>query len=302
MKWTNIHDLPKPLCAAIENQRALYSKGDADFSVTELIDAPLISVLKKAHADDLVEDFADHLWSLFGSLAHAVISNAGTGIVGTHVERVVMATFHDVKVKGAVDHVFVGDRLDDYKLTSSWSLIDGVVKPEWEKQENLYVHLLRNSENPDDRDIAKCIKKLHIVGMCRDWGPRMKAKMPTQIKMLPVRLWSVDECDKYLYERIEAHVMARESFANGATPLVCSDDERWAAAEVFAVMKRGRKSSLANCTTMEQAEAAKKDKGGDSIEVRPRAYKRCSDYCVLSKCGLCPYYTRTAGAEGDSDE
>ena len=172
MPWTNTLNLPKPLCRAIEYHRQAYTKLDADVSVTELIGSPLISVLKQRHQDEIVRDYSDSLWSMYGSVAHAIIEGHGTGEQGEHVERLGTFTYDGWKVKYQIDHLVVADRMDDYKLTSGWSLMDGL-KPEWEAQENLYLFGMRNSDNEEDRAIAEGINELNLIGMCRDWGPRM---------------------------------------------------------------------------------------------------------------------------------
>jgi len=57
----------------------------------------------------------------------------------------------------------------------------------------------------------------------------------------------------------------------------------------FAVMKEGRKNAVkAKIKTREEAERWMIDLGCDSI--REAIPKRCSEYCVFSKCGFCPWY------------
>lgn len=48
MKYTNKFNLPDGLARAVMNDP--YSKGDADFSVTELLDPPQLTQFRKPHA------------------------------------------------------------------------------------------------------------------------------------------------------------------------------------------------------------------------------------------------------------
>jgi hypothetical protein len=62
LKITNKHNVPETLMALATKE--YYSKGKADFSVTEIISPPRIQRLRKKHFDEIEQDVADMLWSL----------------------------------------------------------------------------------------------------------------------------------------------------------------------------------------------------------------------------------------------
>ena len=56
MILTNKRQYPGLVTNAISNQSAKYSKGNADISTTQLIDAPMQKILKERHADEIIVD------------------------------------------------------------------------------------------------------------------------------------------------------------------------------------------------------------------------------------------------------
>ncbi len=73
MKLTNKFELPDTFINVIN--RPTYNKGDAEISVTEILNSPRIVHLKRLHWDDLEQDAADMVWSLFGSAVHEILQH-----------------------------------------------------------------------------------------------------------------------------------------------------------------------------------------------------------------------------------
>ena len=73
MKLTNNFGMPETILNVI--RRPQYSKGKANMSVTELLNSPRIVQLKRKHWDDLTEDAADMVWSIFGTAIHGVLEH-----------------------------------------------------------------------------------------------------------------------------------------------------------------------------------------------------------------------------------
>lgn len=71
MRYTNEQELPWPVLSAIENHR--YSKGSADYSVTELLNPPRVRELKRRHYDEIEVDAADMVFALFGTVVHFIL-------------------------------------------------------------------------------------------------------------------------------------------------------------------------------------------------------------------------------------
>ena len=62
MKITNKFGLPQPFVDFITNDK--YNKGNADISVTSLIDSPRVSLMRQKHNDDIEIDAVDQILSL----------------------------------------------------------------------------------------------------------------------------------------------------------------------------------------------------------------------------------------------
>ncbi len=73
MKYTNIHNLPETIYKAITRDHHLSS---GDISVSQLIDAPQIRILKKLHRDELVQDISEMVAALDGTATHAILEQA----------------------------------------------------------------------------------------------------------------------------------------------------------------------------------------------------------------------------------
>ena len=148
-------NLPEPLYQAILKVNAKYSKGEADYSVTQLIDSPRISMLKQQHWDEIEEIAEDMLWRFYGSLSHEIIAASSDWNV-LHEER--MFTKTEGKIISGCPDWFDGTLINDYKITSKYSIAHGV-KDEWVKQMNLYRYILvDNGWHP---------ASLQIVAICR---------------------------------------------------------------------------------------------------------------------------------------
>ena len=136
MKITNNYDLPQSFVNFVRNDK--YSKGDANISVTSIIDSPRIRLMRDAHRDEMTTDVSDMIWPLFGTAVHHVLESASTDDGVTIEERL----FHKINkwvLSGAIDHQKDDGKsisITDYKVTSVWSVIHG--KVEWEYQLNCY--------------------------------------------------------------------------------------------------------------------------------------------------------------------
>lgn len=269
MKLTNRLGLPEAIVAAVTNDP--YNRGECDLSVTQAI-APARQVqLRIEHDAEIVEDVSDRIWMLMGKAIHAILDAAGSADLKE--ERL----FMDVlgwKVSGAFDNLALlpmrGDlwKVSDYKTTSVWSVIYADSKVEWEQQLNLYAHMLRRHSFP--------IGELEIVALCRDWQKSKAQREPdypqSQVAVIPIRLWSDDEAQAFLEERVRMHQFA----ASSVLPL-CTAEERWERPTTYALVKSGAKRATRVFTSEEEAAAAVKP--GYNIEVRVGESLRCKSYC-----------------------
>lgn len=282
MQITNDANLPEPLYQAIVAQQQQHSVGEADISCTQLIDAPLIGWMWRNYGDQVVEDAADRLWALYGSIAHSILE--GYAGAGHHVETEAIATVDGMRVSGHLDLLVMPDgRIQDYKFTSAWTVGEAKKngKPEWERQLNVYRYLLEQ----DARLNFSPVRQLEIVAMLRDWGPRHVQEGLKPVEVISIPLWEQERVEAYLRERVRLHQAA---FAKEIPPQ-CSPEERWATPTTYAIVRPGRKTAVKVFQDRAEAEAWQKQSPVDGIEVRPGENKRCLNYCPFGKQLLCPY-------------
>jgi hypothetical protein len=281
VKITNHFNVPEPLVALARKE--YYSKGKADYSVTEIMSPPRIQRLKRKHWDDMEQDVTDMLWSMLGSALH-VVAERSEVVDHLNEERLFMEV-DGVTLSGSIDlqqHVKGGVALKDYKFTSVWAVMND--KPEWEQQLNVYAWMVHKIKGVS-------IKGLQICAILRDWSTR-KAQTESgypqaQIQMVDIPVWSFDKTEKYVHERIELHKESKVQADWDEELPECTDEERWMRTTTYAVKKEGRKSAVRVFDSEEDAIkliAESEDKKKLSIEVRKGEPVRCTgNYCGVNK-------------------
>jgi len=288
MQITNVYGLPETVMNAIH--RPTYTKGDAHMSVTELMNSPRIAQLKRRHWDALEEDASSMVWSLFGSAIHHILEH---GKSDNHIiEQRLFAEVDGWRISGAIDLQEINEdgsiTISDYKTTGSWAATNG--KDDWEKQLNVYAYLVEvNKKVP--------VKNLQIVAVIRDWSSREAAykenypKAPIVVIQIP--LWPMEQRLAYIKSRISAHSDA--SFAHETDEELpdCTPSEMWEKQTSYAVIKTGNIRAKAVYSSMEEAEAGRKElKDSDKYEIqtRPGERTRCASFCQVSK--FCSQYRK----------
>lgn len=282
MKITNRFKLPDFVVKALTYSD--YSRGDAQISVTQLIDSPRICQLKAKHYDEMESDAVDYVWSRFGTSVHNLFEESiiASGIDAITEERL-FTEYKGWTLSGAIDNQEVhedGVIISDFKVTSVWSVIFD--KKSWHDQLNVYAYLVRKSKQQK-------IKKLQIVALLRDWS-RRKAEEEidypsSPIAIIPIPLWSTEDQDKYVASRMEAHMQADFDATMGNELVPCTSEDMWEKPTKFAVMKKGRKRAIRVCSTREDAESMASDKGtGHFVEERKGELTRCQgDWCGVAE-------------------
>lgn len=227
MKITNNSGLPEPVYQWILKTQGEYTKGSADISVTELINPPRIRVLKKKYHDKIVVDAESLLNVTVGQCIHGGIEDATkTGVA----ERRLEITVRGWKLSGGMDHYHDGV-LTDYKTANKWKTVlsdDGRIE-EWEKQLNVYGHILREHDFP--------VSNLQIWAYFKDWNrgefgqyskkgqifrPNLSCGYPEKEWLsIPIELWTPEKARLYVEERVALHQAAEE-----ALPL-CDKGDLW---------------------------------------------------------------------------
>lgn len=278
MKITNKYNLPQTFVNVL--RRPTYSKGKANLSVTQLINSPKIVSLTQKFYDELEEDVADMVWSIFGSAVHGILEH---GKDPHHViEERVHAEVDGWKISGAVDLQIIHDdgtvSIRDYKTTSAWAVMNE--KIEWEQQLNIYAFLI-------ERVKKMPVKDLGIVAIIRDWSRREAAKREgypeAPIKELPITLWPFEEREAFVLHRIAKHSACEFALEAGEPLPPCTPQEMWEKPTIYAVKKKGNVRAKSVYENEEDAAKVVADLGKDfEIEVRPGERTRCANFCAVN--------------------
>jgi len=272
---TNRYNLPAPIVAAVTNDS--YTKGDADYSVTELLNPPQLNRLRRLHDDEIEEDVSDRIWSLLGSSVHHIIERASDEVESLS-EVTLNTRFGDKVVKGTFDHLSLSRKeLYDFKVTSVRKVYGDKTPLEWEQQTNVYRYMMWKEKGIETQSIT-------ILAILRDWlksqAKRDAAYPEVQVRKLAVPLWDYDHAERFIRERIQLH--------EAQHPRPCTAAETWSTDTRYAIMKAGRKTAIKLCDTKEEAEYLMKEYGGTYVDERPGRAIRCEEWCPVSK--WCPQW------------
>ena len=289
-KLTNIHGLPQPIINLFEKET--YSKGEARLSVTELIGAPRISILRQIHGHKVVEDAADKFWALMGTNIHRILEQGGDSEhiaeerLFKEVDGWVISGGIDLqKLKNGAVHVI------DWKFVSVMSAMSA--KPEWEKQLNCYAWLVREVKNVK-------VEKLQICAILRDWQKSKAAydqNYPrAPIVMLSIPLWSHQEATDFIHSRVAAHKDASRARDWDEELPHCTEEDMWVREERWAVVKDGASRAKRVFSTAVEAHEYMEALGpaervGLRVDRRPGAPIRCEG----NYCGVAPWCSQRNG-------
>lgn len=286
MKITNNHNLPDAFLNFARDDK--YSRGKADISVTTLIDAPRVRLMKDLHYENLETDVVDMVWALFGTAVHHVLESAEDPS-NVQVEERLYAPVSNWTLSGALDHQEVLPdgtvQITDYKVTGAWSVMLG--KVEWERQQNCYAWLVENSLSGDNRN--KKVSKLRICAILRDWQ-RRKAQFDKEYPQSPIvivelPLWSEKDREDYIYDRVDTHQSAQMDYDLYDKIPLCSDTDQWAKPSKWAVKEKGKKRALKLWDNEDDANhhVGSSDKKLE-IEFRKGEKTRCEgNYCNVAE-------------------
>lgn len=287
MKITNRSDLPDALVAAVESDP--YSKGESDFSVTELIGPPRIGALKAQHKGEVERDVEDMLYSLYGQVAHGILERANrTGFA----EKRLYTTIEGSVVSGQLDTLDIQNGvLSDWKFTTAWKFKSGQESPpEFVQQLNMQLELLRCN--------GMDAQALQIVGLLRDFS-KLEAKRSfdypqRSVMIMPILMWPREKTQAFMRERVILHKQARVTLPE------CTPEERWTRPTVYAVMKEGAARASKLCDSEEEAKAVAAAGKNLQVVARPGAHIRCENYCDVS--AFCTQFNQPQGANEEESE
>lgn len=283
MKLTNEYGLP----SAFERYEAKdsYSKGEADFSITTLIDAPQIRHLREVHDHELSEDISGRIMALLGTAIHRILECGVDD--GDIAEHRFYADVNGVTISGQCDRLRLLESpddtkrygLQDYKTVSGTAM---VINPggqsSWEKQLNGYAYLA--TEN------GYVIEDLEVLAIVRDWSHaqvRRNQNFPKHaVVKVPINLWPYSKQKEFIEKCVADH--------KAETPRECNDEEKWHGKKTYAVMEYKKSGGLKSRATKlfeshTEAEMFIIEKGLTAeVFTRDKVPTRCvGNYCLVSQ-------------------
>lgn len=260
---TNRHNLPAAILAAVQNDPYV---GGGDISATRLIDAPQIRVLGGKHHAEITVDVSERVWALLGQAVHTILERAGLREQGMVVEERLYAEVNGWKVSGQVDTMHVEmHTLSDYKVTTVYKK-DG--SDSWTRQLNVLRWLAHQN--------GYTINTLEVIGIFRDWRKTEAQRNPdypqTAIQVIPVPIWSLEDTEEYIRERVWLH-----QAASRGEEVPCTDEDRWFSGNTYALMKHGAKRATKVSSILSDFDLA--DPAEYTVETRAGEFKRCEHYC-----------------------
>ena len=278
MRLENKHNAPQAFmnfCADDD-----YSRGDSDFSATDLIEEPRIIALRNRHPDFGVEDPYENPWKFIGTMFHSAMEKYAPA--SEISEERIFSSKDGVKISGAMDVQIVKEgrvSIGDYKTTTVFALKD---TKKWEEQLNIYAWLV-------ERERGLAVEKLTIYAFLRNWSITMSEKIKgypeTPGITVDIDLWDFGKRDDFVRDRIEKHKKCEPLDESDLPP--CSHEARWPSGTLYVVQSLDDKGS-AFFKTKREAKKYYEDLAFDKQmtafqDKTYETYRRCKSYCVFSK-------------------
>lgn len=285
MILSNLYDLPQSLVSVIESKNYDLSTSDPlRIGVTTLNNPPRIRQLSVRHWGELQEDASDHLFRVVGDAIHYIL--AKTEQDKKLIEEKLTEVIDGITLVAKPD--LYDDNLktiEDYKVTVVWSVKS--LKLDWITQLNCYAYMLTRAGFE--------VKKAYINAILKDWSKmellRFGGDYPKiPFKRMEVPLWSFEEQEKYIKERIALY-KSTLNLSDENLP-ICTPDERWSGEDKWAVHKGNNQRATKLCDSMEEAityiEEIKDKTHKYNIKKREGRDTRCEEYCQVNK--FCSFY------------
>ena len=216
------------------------------------------------------------VWKIMGTAIHEVFEKAASNAYVS--EERLSHTVDGTVISGAIDYQFEDDGevdLKDYKSTSTYSITSGD-KPEWERQLNVYAYLIRHAKGLKVRSAS-------VIAVLRNWtksqAERSSSYPQASIAEVKIKLWSDEEQDAYVKERVRLHRVAELEKDFGLPH--CTPEEQWAKPAKWAVYKGASKRAKLFDSEDEAQEFAGQS-SDCSVTERPATLTRCESFCLVA--------------------
>ena len=286
MKVTNRLGLPAAFVNAVSVRR---HNEPGCYSATTLNKGAKEIILTDRHFDELEADAADSVWAVWGTAVHALMESQKDE--NFHEEKFEVPLSKS-KITGQVDSYDMENAtIFDWKTASVWKVIKADFA-DWKAQGMTYAWLMSQK--------GLAVKKCRFVALLKDHS-KTKAQTDSTYPQSPVFVYEFDVTEDGLKETGErllkkvAEVEAASLLEDKDIP-ICSESERWAEPEKFAVMKEGRKSAVKLFDNEGDASAMAAELGAKHyVERRPGVSRKCEGYCPCRE--FCEFYKNNIEAK-----
>ena len=147
MKITNKLNLPEPIFRACQNDD--YTKGDADYSATQLLRPSWMNYLSKKHNGEIEKDCSNMLWALQGKAMHLLLERN--------------ASKHDL-IEQRFNWSFDGIVISQKSLEYTASIFLKKKFYRWKNTDNLrLIDLARMFEEADSKNRLKALLQINKI-------------------------------------------------------------------------------------------------------------------------------------------
>lgn len=287
MNVSNRMNLPAAFVNAVSTKPHNHA---GQFSATTLNKGAKEIVLTHRHFDEIEVDAADCVWAVWGTAVHALMESQPDN--SFHEEKFSVPVSNSL-VTGIVDSYDLENGIIcDWKTASVWKLQFADFN-DWRQQGLTYAYLLHTQGLP----VTKC----RFIALLKDHS-KTKAKTDSSYPQSPVFTYEFDVTPQDL-EETEKRIISKVQEIENAFLLSdddiqpCTQEERWADGERWAVMKNGRKTAVKLFDNSQDADAMAGEMGNSYyVEHRPAVSRKCADYCNV--CQFCNFHkAETEGKE-----
>lgn len=263
-----------------------YSAGKSHYTATSLLKPPYLKNLETVHKDEIVYDPADQVASVLGTAIHAQWDKC----LKNNNRYIIEERFYK-----ELDGFIIGGQIDlydkqtkmlwDTKTTSVYKVVKSDDHFDYEAQNAINKWLLHHN----GIEVERSSNAMFLMDWRSSEAKRDSSYPQSRFHELHIPLWSLEDTEKFIRERIYLHEQAKKGFA-----APCSERDRWARPSAWAVTKVGRKSAVRVLDNEAEAIRMAGELGkGHGVEHRPGQNIRCESYCSVNK--WCGFYTATYG-------
>ncbi len=297
MKITNKFNLSQIIVDSIMYYREKRDESvegcNADYSVTQLLNPPTITALRKKHWQHLEIDVSDQLHLLQGLIIHQILEIAKERSFASSdciIEQRRTMKINDlfgnpVIVSGCPDLFDIKTgTLYDYKYVGAYSAARDDNKDNYYKQANAYRIMLQQG--------GYAVNSMKIVLFIKDWS-RITASSNENYPQKPIIELDVPFLeDKEILSEMAVAIDNIRNYTGSVIVPPCDVADRFQDPPEYAIMKPGAKRAT-KVFKGENAEAEAKlflrqSPFAGEIEVREKQPKRCLFYCDVNM--FCSYY------------